>query len=36
MVQQVEWRLRRDKVRPTGVATLSPKGGAPIEVTARR
>jgi hypothetical protein len=36
MVQQVEWRLRRDKVRPTGVATLSPKGGVPIEVTARR
>jgi cytochrome P450 len=36
MVQQVEWRLRRTKVRPTGVATLSPKGGVPIEVTARR
>ncbi|MGH9273996.1 MAG: cytochrome P450 [Acidimicrobiales bacterium] len=36
MVQQVEWQLRRRTVRPTGIATLTPKGGVPIEVTARR
>ncbi len=36
LVQQVEWRLRRSTVRPTGIATLTPKGGVPIEVTARR
>lgn len=36
MIQQVEWQLRRTRVRPTGIATLSPKGGVPIEVTARR
>ena len=36
LVQQVEWRLRRATVRPTGIATLTPKGGVPIEVTARR
>lgn len=36
LIQQVEWQLRRTKVRPTGIATLSPKGGVPIEVTARR
>ena len=36
LVQQVEWRLRRPTVRPTGIATLTPKGGVPIEVTARR
>ena len=36
LVQQVEWRLRRPDVRPTGIATLTPKGGVPIEVTARR
>ena len=36
LVQQVEWQLRRTKVRPTGIATLTPKGGVPIEVTARR
>ncbi len=36
LVQQLEWRLRTDKVRPTGIATLTPKGGVPIEVTARR
>ncbi len=36
LAQHVEWRPRRTKVRPTGIATLSPKGGVPIEVTARR
>jgi len=36
LVQQVEWRLRRSTARPTGIATLTPKGGVPIEVTARR
>ena len=36
LVQQVEWRLRRSTVRPTGIATLTPKGGVPIEITARR
>jgi cytochrome P450 len=36
LAQQVEWRLRRDAVRPTGIATLTPKGGVPIEVTRRR
>lgn len=36
LVQQVEWRLRSAKVRPTGIATLTPRGGVPIEVTARR
>ena len=36
LAQQVEWRNRRTKVQPTGIATLSPKGGVPIEVTARR
>jgi cytochrome P450 len=36
MLQQVEWGLRRTKVRPTGIATLTPKGGVPIEVIARR
>ena len=36
LVQQVEWRLRRTTVRPTGIATLTPKGGVPVEVIARR
>lgn len=36
LVQQVDWRLQRASVRPTGIATLTPKGGVPIEVTARR
>jgi cytochrome P450 len=36
LVQQVEWQLRRAKVRPTGIATLTPKGGVPVEVTTRR
>lgn len=36
LVQQVEWQLRRTTVRPTGIATLTPRGGVPIEVTARR
>lgn len=36
LAQQVEWRLRRSTVKPTGIATLTPKGGVPIEVTARR
>lgn len=36
LVQQVEWQLQRTKVRPTGIATLTPKGGVPVEVTARR
>lgn len=35
LVQQVEWRFRSTKVRPTGIATLTPRGGVPIEVTAR-
>ena len=34
LAQQVEWRLRRPEVRPTGIATLTPKGGVPIEVIA--
>jgi hypothetical protein len=36
LAQQVEWRNRTIKVKPTGIATLTPKGGVPIEVTARR
>ncbi len=36
LVQQVEWKLQRTEVRPTGIATLTPKGGVPIEVTGRR
>lgn len=36
LAQQVEWRPRTRKVRPTGIATLTPKGGVPIEVTSRR
>ena len=36
LAQQVEWRNRADQVKPTGIATLTPKGGVPIEVTARR
>jgi cytochrome P450 len=36
LAQLVEWRNRNDKVKPTGIATLTPKGGVPIEVTARR
>ena len=36
LVQQVEWRLRRSTVRPTGIATLTPKGGVPVEVITRR
>jgi cytochrome P450 len=36
IAQQVEWRNRNDTVKPTGIATLTPKGGVPIEVTARR
>ena len=36
LAQQVDWRLRRASVNPTGIATLTPKGGVPIEVTARR
>jgi cytochrome P450 len=36
LAQTVEWTNRRTSVRPTGIATLSPKGGVPIEVTARR
>jgi cytochrome P450 len=35
LAQQVEWRPRRHTVRPTGIATLTPKGGVPIEVVAR-
>ena len=33
LAQQVEWRNRATKVKPTGIATLTPKGGVPIEVT---
>ena len=36
LAQRVEWRNRTTKVKPTGIATLTPKGGVPIEVTARR
>src|SRR5436190_15286527 len=36
LAQQVEWRNRTTKVKPTGIATLTPKGGVPIEVLARR
>jgi hypothetical protein len=36
LAQQVDWRLERPDPKPTGTATLSPKGGVPIEVTARR
>jgi cytochrome P450 len=36
LMQQVEWRLRSTRLRPTGIATLTPKGGVPIEVTTRR
>ncbi len=36
LAQQVEWRPRRTRVRPTGIATLTPKGGVPVEVIARR
>ena len=36
LAQQVEWRPRTTQVRPTGIATLTPKGGVPVEVTGRR
>jgi cytochrome P450 len=36
LAQQVEWQNRTSKVKPTGIATLTPKGGVPIEVSARR
>jgi cytochrome P450 len=36
LAQHVEWRNRSTKVKPIGIATLTPKGGVPIEVTARR
>lgn len=36
LAQHVEWTNRRATVRPTGIATLTPKGGVPITVTARR
>jgi cytochrome P450 len=36
LAQRVEWRNRMTKVKPTGIATLTPKGGVPIEVLARR
>jgi cytochrome P450 len=36
LAQQVEWQNRTAKVKPTGIATLTPKGGVPIEVSARR
>ncbi len=35
LAQRVEWQLDRPDPKPTGTATLSPKGGVPIEVTAR-
>jgi cytochrome P450 len=36
LAQHVEWRLRQPSPKPTGTATLNPKGGVPIEITARR
>jgi hypothetical protein len=36
LAQQVEWHLERPDPKPTGIATLSPKGGVPLTVTARR
>lgn len=36
LAQTVEWTNRRTAVRPTGIATLTPRGGVPVEVTARR
>lgn len=36
LAQHVTWTNRRAKVRATGIATLTPRGGVPIEVTARR
>jgi len=36
LAQQVDWRLHRLDPKPTGIATLTPKGGVPIAVTARR
>lgn len=36
LAQQVRWVLRRPDARPTGIATLTPKGGVPIEVVDRR
>jgi len=36
LAQQVEWRNLADRVKPTGIATLTPKGGVPVEVLARR
>ena len=36
LAQRVEWRNRMTKVKPTGIATLTPKGGVPVEVIARR
>jgi cytochrome P450 len=36
LAQQVAWRLRRPHPAPTGIATLTPRGGVPVEVTARR
>ena len=36
LVQTVDWTLRATKaVRPTGIATLTPRGGVPIAVTSR-
>jgi len=36
LAQQLDWRFTGGRVRPTGIATLTPKGGVPIEITARR
>lgn len=36
LAQQIEWTFAGDRVKPTGIATLTPKGGVPIRVTARR
>jgi cytochrome P450 len=36
LAQRVEWRNRVTKVKPVGIATLTPKGGVPVEVTVRR
>ncbi|MEQ1786521.1 MAG: cytochrome P450 [Acidimicrobiales bacterium] len=35
LAQQVEWRSTTSKVKPSGIATLTPKGGVPIEVITR-
>jgi cytochrome P450 len=36
LAQQIDWTLQQPNPKPTGTATLHPKGGVPIEITARR